>query len=313
MALSRVDFDFIKLFLLERTAILLEDDKDYFVDVRLGALAKREGLKDVHELLRHVRAHPDRYAERVINAMIVNETSFFRDHHAFESLRLDLLPRLIERRSSTNRLRIWCAACSSGQEPYTVAMTLREYFPELRSWDLHILATDISPEMVARTRQGKFSQLEINKGLPASLLVKYFERNGLEWTARPELSQLLDCRVLNLAGEWSIHEQFDLILVRNVLMYFTPATKQMVLGRVRQRLAPDGYLLLGSAETPLTLGPSLNYIRLDRACAYSPTPRTLDRHRAGAPPPNRCCRIDPTSINRRPGRLRYRRGPPCRP
>lgn len=287
MALSRADFDFIKLFMLEQTAIVLDDDKDYFVDVRLDAMARREGLTGTEELIRRFRAHPDRLADRVIDALTVNETSFFRDHNTFASLRGELLPSLIGRRASGRRLRVWCAASSSGQEPYSLAMVLREHFPETNDWDVRILATDISLEMVSRTRQGRYSQLEVNKGLPAALLVKYFERHGLEWTARPELRQVVEARPFNLAGDWAMNEQFDLILIRNVLMYFTPGAKQAVLGRVRDHLMPDGFLLMGSAETPLTLGPHLNYIRLDRACAYSPTPRTREGLRAGGPPAHR--------------------------
>jgi chemotaxis protein methyltransferase CheR len=183
--------------------------------------------------------------------MTTNETSFFRDHHLFDALRRSILPDLIQKREGERKLDIWCAASSSGQEPYTIAMVLREYFPELCEWTVGLVATDISTEMLNRARTGRFDQLEVNRGLPAPMLVKYFLQHGSEWQLKDEVRQMVEFRPLNLVKAWPGMPPVDLVFLRNVMLYFDVESRRQILGRIRQLLQPDGYLFLGATETTL--------------------------------------------------------------
>ncbi|MFM8270962.1 MAG: CheR family methyltransferase [Gemmata sp.] len=193
--------------------------------------------------------------------MVTTETSFFRDAHPFEALRKSVLPELLKARQAEKRLSLWCAASSSGQEPYTVALILREYFPELADWKVTFQATDISQDMLARCRDGSYSQIEVNRGLPAALLVKYFRQEGARWRARDDLRAMIEFTRLNLAAPWPVMPTFDLILMRNVMIYFDVDTKKSILRRLARQLRPDGYLVLGGAETTLNLDDS--YARVE--------------------------------------------------
>jgi chemotaxis protein methyltransferase CheR len=204
----------------------------------------------------------------VVEAMTTNETSFFRDLHPFEALRTLLLPELILRRAAERRLRLWSNACSSGQEAYSLAMLLAMSFPAVHDWDLSILATDISREMVQRTQQGLFGQLEVNRGLPAPMLVRHFQRTGTQWQVKPELRRLIQAREMNLVEPWPTLPKFDVVMLRNVLIYFDLETKRNILRRVRQALRPDGYLFLGSAETPLMADESWDRVSCGSSVAY---------------------------------------------
>ncbi|HEY6876679.1 MAG TPA: protein-glutamate O-methyltransferase CheR, partial [Polyangiales bacterium] len=217
--------------------------------MRLAALARSEGYEDVNELCLSLMRAGERVQSAVVEAMTTNETSFFRDHHPFEAIRRVALPELIKLRSTQRSLRIWCAACSSGQEPYSVAMLLDEHFPALASWNIHIFATDLAANVIARAREGRYSQVEVNRGLSASALVRYFTRDGLEYTLRPELRKRVQFAELNLIGSWPTLEPFDLILLRNVLIYFDHQTKLKILQRMRAYVSTGGYLMLGGAET----------------------------------------------------------------
>jgi chemotaxis protein methyltransferase CheR len=209
-------------------------------------------LATVSELIARVRIDPaNSLADRVVEAMTINETSFFRDLHPFECLRKVMIPELVRRRASQRRLRIWSAACSSGQEPYSVAMHFIEHFPELASWDIEILASDLSTEMVERTRAGRYTQLEVNRGIPAPMLLRHFRRDGLHWQIDDSLRRKVDTRAINLIQPWPNLGTFDLILLRNVLIYFDAESKRRVLARVASVLRPDGYLILGGTETTM--------------------------------------------------------------
>lgn len=182
MPLERADFDYIRDFVRRRSAIVLEPGKEYLVEHRLTAVARREGYANLKDYINAMRADASGVTQRqVVEAMTTNETSFFRDLHPFTALRTTVIPQIMQRRAATRDLTIWCAASSSGQEPYTIAMTLKDAFPALETWRVRIVATDLSREMVERTRAGVYSQLEINRGLPASFLVRYFEQNGIEY------------------------------------------------------------------------------------------------------------------------------------
>jgi chemotaxis protein methyltransferase CheR len=200
--------------------------------------------------------------------MTTNETSFFRDVHPFEALRRTLLPELIDRRRAARRLTIWSAACSTGQEPYSVAMLLREHFPETAQWSVRIFATDLAQEVLERARAGVFTQLEVNRGLPAPLLVRYFRQDGTDWQITPEIRDMVQFEEMNLIEPWPALPDFDVVLLRNVLIYFDGESKQRVLRNLRQVLRPDGVLLMGGAETTLNLDDAYERLPIDRAGCF---------------------------------------------
>jgi chemotaxis protein methyltransferase CheR len=255
------DFEFICKLLLEASAVVLEPGKEYLVDSRLAPLVRRLHLASITALVARLRAPGSAdLVTQVVEALVTSETSFFRDVHPFESLRKVIIPDLIRRRASERSLAIWCAASSTGQEPYSVAMLLREHFPELRDWNVLLLATDLSREVLMRAREGKYSQLEVNRGLPAPLLVKYFQQHGTQWQLKEEIRKLVEFRELNLCQPWPFLPRMDLILNRNVMIYFDVATKKSILSRIARLLRPDGYLLLGGAETTFNLDDSFRRV-----------------------------------------------------
>jgi chemotaxis protein methyltransferase CheR len=269
VALSSADFAYVQTLVRERAAIVLEDRQDYLVEARLSPVARDAGLASVGALVTRLRgSHSDGLHSRVVEAMTTNETSFFRDVHPFDALERHMLPGLIARRSAQRRLSIWSAACSSGQEPYTVAMILADRFPQLRDWDVRILATDISTQMLQRARTGRFSQLEMNRGLPAARLVRHFTRTGTQWEASVALRAAVEFRPLNLVEPWPPIGPVDVVLLRNVLIYFSPATKREILARVRRILRPDGFLILGGAETTLGLDERFERLQVGTASCY---------------------------------------------
>ncbi len=262
MAISAPDFDFIRKLIHERSAIVIEPGKEYLVEARLQPLAQREGFPSIQELVAKLRS--DRYNclhQKVVDAMTTNETSFFRDIHPFETMKKIIVPEIMGKRAATKEFNIWCGASSSGQEPYTIAMLLRENFPELAKWKIYFMASDISQEMLTRSRNGMYSQLEINRGLPAVYMVKYFQRVGMEWQIKEDLRKLIEFREINLCGNWPLIPKLDIIFMRNVLIYFDVNTKKTILGKIRQILKPDGYLFLGAAETTLNLDD--NFMRMN--------------------------------------------------
>lgn len=270
MALAAPDFDYIAQLIHQQAAIVLEPGKEYLAESRLEPVARDHGLASIAELVQRLRTGSVDLREAVVDAMTTNETSFFRDSHPFNALREEILPQLIEARRVARTLTIWCAASSSGQEPYSLAMLLREHFPQLQDWQVRILATDISPSMLERTRQGRYSQLEVNRGLPAAMLVKYFERDGMHWVVNHDLRRMVSTQYLNLAERWPVLPPFDLVLLRNVLIYFDIPTKQQILARVRQQLRPDGLLLLGGAETTMNIDPKFERVPVGRSTWYRP-------------------------------------------
>ncbi len=253
MSVGGEAFDVFSAWLRARSGIALEPGKEYLVEARLTALAVRLGLPGAGEVLRRLREHPTADLElRVVEALTTNETSFFRDWRPFEALRTRLLPEAIERRGADHQLHVWSAACSSGQEAYSLGMLLAEHFPAVSArtgWKVRLHCTDLSTEMVSRTRAGRFTQLEVNRGLPAPLLVKHFQQEGDVWVVKEPLRELIQAQVMNLTAPWPPLPPMDLVLMRNVLIYFDVATRAAVLERVRKVLRPGGALFLGSAET----------------------------------------------------------------
>lgn len=266
---SNPDFEYIRDVLHRVAAIVIDPHKDYLVEARLVPLAKREGLGSLTALVAKLRSEgpSSPLLRRVVDAMTTNETLFFRDVHPFEALRLKLLPELLARRTE-RELRIWSAACSSGQEPYTIAMMLRESFPQLATWKVEILATDLSPTMIEKARAGVYGRIEVNRGLSLPLLAKYFTQEGTDYRIGNELRSMVTFREQNLATQWPAMGPFDLVFLRNVLIYFDIETKKSILSRTLRLMRPDGYLLLGAAETTLNLEDRFERVPIDRAGCY---------------------------------------------
>ena len=269
MTMTASEFDYIRRLVLEQSAIVLEDDKRYLVESRLLPLARREGFDSIGSLVVRLLANKfDGLHRKVVEAMTTNETSFFRDFHPFEALRKSILPELILKRVPSKELNVWSAACSSGQEPYSVVMLLQEDFPSLADWSTRLIASELSAEMLARAREGRYSQLEVNRGLPAKLLVKYFRQHGTDWQIREDLRSKVEFQAFNLAEAWPPLPPMDIIMMRNVLIYFGVETKRKILTKVRQLLRPDGFLFLGGAETTFNLDDTFERVQFDRTICY---------------------------------------------
>jgi len=252
--LSPKDLDYVRDLVRTRSAIVLEPEKAYLVQSRLEPLAKSEGLASLTELVQKLQQVPyGSLHKKVVEAMTTNETRFFRDLTPFQVLREQLLPEIIARKGASKRLNMWCGASSSGQEPYSVMFTILEHFPELKDWVVQFIATDISEEMLAKCREGKYSQLEVNRGLPAMLLTKYFTKKGMGWQVQEDLRRRIDFKPMNLAGPWLSFPIMDLVFLRNVMIYFDMDTKKQILGNIRKVLGPNGYLFLGGSETTINL------------------------------------------------------------
>ncbi len=269
--LSNDAFEFVRTLIHQQAAIVLEPTKAYLVEARLRSLARKAGDSSVDAFLRRARAQrTGPVHQEIVEAMTTNETLFFRDAPAFEALRVEIVPDLIKRRQDRRTLNIWSAASSSGQEPYSVAMILRECFPELHDWDIRMFGTDISRDVLDAAKRGEFSQIEVNRGLPATLLVKYFRHVGTRWVIREDIREMVTFLPCNLAAEWPALPQFDLILLRNVLIYFDLDTKRSILAKVARSMARDGTLLLGNGETTMNLDSGFERMTYDKAVYYKP-------------------------------------------
>ena len=243
------EFDHLRAFLKARSGLALGPEKRYLVESRLAPVCQRHGLQGLAELVSCLRRAGDPALESaVIEAMTTNETFFFRDRAPFELFRDVLLPRCLARRDGSRRIRIWCAAASTGQEPYSLAMLLHEAGPLLSGWSVEILATDISAEVVERARSGLYTQFEVQRGLPVRLLLKYFTQVGKNWQLSPAIRSAVKFRPLNLLRNFAELGAFDVIFCRNVLIYFDTPTKTEVLRRLARSLNPGGAVLLGAAE-----------------------------------------------------------------
>jgi chemotaxis protein methyltransferase CheR len=263
------EFDAIRRLLQARSAIVLDDGKQYLIECRLAPILHQRKLASIGELIDQLRREPNRDLERqIVEALVTNESSFFRDVHPFDSLRAVVLPDLIQRRRDARRLDIWCAAAAHGQEPYSVAMLLREHFPQLAGWKIGLLASDVSRDALARAREGRYNQIEVNRGLPAALLVRYFQQHGTHWQITAAIRDTIEFREINLAAPWPTLPPMDLVLIRNVMIYFAVETKKAILGRLARVLRPDGYLLLGGSETTFGLDDSYRRVEPLKAGFY---------------------------------------------
>ncbi len=252
--MTPADYDFIRKVLRERSGYMLSPDKHYLIDSRLTPVAKREGCANLGELVVKMRLPgAEALLARVTETMTINESFFFRDKIPFDRFKDTILPSLMEARHATRRLRIWCSACSTGQEPYSLAMVLKSMSEKLMGWQIDIVATDISREVLDRARAGIYSQFEVQRGLPIQMLMQYFQQVGEQWRVSEEIRRMVQFRHLNLLERFTILGTFDVVFCRNVLIYFDQPTKVNVLERVSHQLAPEGFLVLGAAETVVGL------------------------------------------------------------
>ena len=269
MSIEVAEFEYLRDLLRSGTAIVLDRDKEYLAESRLTSLLSAEGFVSVQQMLHNLRSRPaSALHAKVIDAMTNNETWFFRDVAPFETLRTVIVPELTTARANERSLRLWSAACSTGQEIYSLAMLIRENFPWLLAWDLQLVATDICGNVLQRAQRGKYSQMEVNRGLPAQLLAKYFVRDGLDWQMRSEILRMASFRRMNLAEAWCDLGMMDVVMLRNVLIYFDVETKRQILSRVQRVLRPDGYLFLGCAETTLNLSDSFERVQCGTGSCY---------------------------------------------
>lgn len=250
MTISTTSFDFVSDLVRRETAMLYGPGKEYLVEARLLPLARTAGCSDVDAYVHRLRVDADERA-RAVDALTINETSWFRDNAPYRAFVETMLPAVVAARAHVRHVSIWSAACSSGQEAYSLAMLLDEHLPS--GWTAHVLATDVSTQMLERVRAGRYSQVEVNRGLPATSLVKYFSRVGSEWEVSADLKRMVRTQHLNLATPFPLLPIFDIVFLRNVLIYFDMDTKRDILRRVHATCAPDGFLLLGSSETTLDL------------------------------------------------------------
>jgi len=270
MSLSPRSLNFVAELVQKQSGIVVSADKDYLVVSRLMPIARQEGHADVDRLVDALKRRRHRALEaRIVEAMTTNETTFFRDVHPFMTIQKQLLPRLVEARRKDRKLAIWSAAASTGQEIYTIAMMIREHFPELRRWQLELHASDLSSEVIEKARSGRYAQHEVNRGLPATLLLKYFTKtDDHHWQLKDEIRSMVDFREINLIGSWpSDQPPFDLVLLRNVLIYFEAETKVEILQRLERRMTPGSALMLGAAETTMGLDDTYERV-LDGTTTY---------------------------------------------
>jgi chemotaxis protein methyltransferase CheR len=265
------DYEFLRKLLKERSGLVLSADKQYLVESRLAPVAHRFGIADLSELVQRLKASRscEPLAVEVAEAMTTNESFFFRDKLPFENFRDTIMPALLAARPASRRIRIWCAACSTGQEPYSLAMCLKEMGDKVAGRPIDIVATEFSTQVLEKAKTGVFSQFEVQRGLPIQLLIKYFDQLGDTWQINPDVRAMVQFRPFNLLHDFYHLGPFDLVFCRNVLIYFDQETKSSVLDRIARVTASDGFLVLGAAETVVGLSDSFKPLA-DRRGVYVP-------------------------------------------
>ena len=247
------DYEYLRKFLKDSSGLDLCSDKQYLIESRLLPVSRKAGLSGISELVKKMKGGPASITTQVVEAMTTNETFFFRDKVPFEHFRNSIMPEILAARASRRSVRIWCAAGSTGQEPYSLAMSLKEMGAALAGWRVEILATDLSVEVIEKSRAGLYSQFEVQRGLPIQMLVKYFKQIGELWQINADIRAMIQHRQLNLLHDFSGLGTFDVIFCRNVLIYFDQDTKVDIFRRLARASEPDGFLALGAAETVVGL------------------------------------------------------------
>jgi chemotaxis protein methyltransferase CheR len=272
--MTPLDYDFLRKYLKQRSGLVLTADKQYLVESRLLPVVRKAGHATLGELVEALRRGGDEaLMAAVVEAMATNESFFFRDKIPFEHFRSIVMPALIAARRNARTIRIWCAAASTGQEPYSLAMCLKDMVHDIAGWRIEMLATDLCGDVLEKARRGLYSQFEVQRGLPIQLLIKHFTQVGELWQIAPELRAMVKFRQLNLLGDFSQLGIFDLIFCRNVLIYFDAETKIDVLDRLSRAVTCDGYLVLGAAETVVGLTDSFKVVG-DKHGLYAPNLRS---------------------------------------
>jgi chemotaxis protein methyltransferase CheR len=279
-----LDYEYLRKLLKERSGLDLSADKQYLVESRLVPLARRSSLPGIPELVLKMKGGAEALTSEVVEAMTTNETFFFRDKLPFDHLKEAVIPALVQARAARRSLRIWCAASSTGQEPYSIAMCLKEAGPKLSGWRTEIVATDLSLAVLEKSKAGIFSQFEVQRGLPIQMLVKYFTQNGELWQLNAEIRSMVQHRQLNLLQDFSHLGSFDVIFCRNVLIYFDQDTKAGIFDRLARMLEPDGVLALGAAESVVGITNAFKPYP-ERRGLYRPNVGQATRMGISAPPP----------------------------
>ena len=244
------DFDIYRDLLIKKSGLVLTQDKSYLVESRLNPVAKKWGYENIDGMTHVLRAvPPQELINDIIEAMTTNETSFFRDNTPFEVFKDYVLPYYAEKGGISKRLRMWCAAASSGQEPYSIGMTLKEEAHRMPGWTYSMIATDISNEILEQAKEGLFTQFEVQRGLPITHLMKYFTQDGEKWQLNDDVKNMIQFKYFNLLDSMAGLGEFDIVFCRNVLIYFDQPTKKDIMERIHKQLAPDGLFFLGGAET----------------------------------------------------------------
>ena len=251
--MNPTEYEYLRKFLKDNSGLDLSADKQYLIESRLLPLARKAGLSSIAELVQKLQAGSRQMITDVVEAMTTNETFFFRDKVPFDHFRDHIMPEIIKARADKRSVRIWCAAGSTGQEPYSLAMCLKEMGAALTGWRVEIIATDLSQEVLEKAKAGVYSQFEVQRGLPIQMLVKYFKQTGETWQINPELRAMIQHRQLNLLHDFAQLGTFDVIFCRNVLIYFDQDTKINIFNRLARQIEPDGFLVLGAAETVVGL------------------------------------------------------------
>ncbi|HEY2247111.1 MAG TPA: protein-glutamate O-methyltransferase CheR, partial [Bradyrhizobium sp.] len=277
------DYEYLRKVLKERSGLDLSADKQYLVESRLVPLARKAGLAGIPELVTKMKSGAEALVSDVVEAMTTNETFFFRDKIPFDHLRDTILPELMAARAGRKSIRIWSAASSTGQEPYSIAMCLKEKAAQLAGWRFEIVATDLSQEVLEKSKAGIYSQFEVQRGLPIQLLVKYFAQTGELWQINADIRAMVQHRQLNLLQDFSHLGKFDVIFCRNVLIYFDQDTKINTLERISKMLEPDGMLMLGAAESVVGITDAFRPYS-DKRGLYQPNPARGARSIGGALP-----------------------------
>lgn len=249
MACTEMDYAYLRELVKTQSANTIDPSRNALFDTRLAPIAQMAGARNLKDFVDHLKMNRQAHLHRAVaEAMTINETSFFRDLKPFEMLRETIIPRLIERRSEQRRLRIWSAASSTGQEAYSLAMMLAEDFPNIAGWDVKVIATDISRYVIEYAQRARYRRLEVNRGLPVRMLMKYMARDGEEWVVNERIRRMCEFQRVNLCEPLPRMPQFDLVLLRNVLLYFTQQDRTSLFREVHRKMASDGCLLLGNAE-----------------------------------------------------------------
>lgn len=268
MKITPPDFQYVQTLARNMAGLIFEEDKQYLVESRLEPLATKLGYANIGELVEKARMGNVELHKRIVEALTIHETYFFRDNRPFEAMRKFVFPEWQKNLNGEKKIMIWSAACSSGQEPYSLAMMIKENF-NTNEWKIRIIATDISEAILDKAKQGIYSQLEVGRGLSALNQGKFFTRCEGGWKVNDDIKQMIEFQKFNLSKDWPPMPQFDMILVRNVMIYFDNETKKQIFEKVRRLMKPNAYFFLGATESPIFLDSAFQVKDMEQAVCYT--------------------------------------------